>query len=311
MSLDLARVNAAIDFLTSYAEATLSQLERSQPPSEPLTPDDPAWILRLDAASALREAGQWAVCVDPLRGLGLLDRAGSLYYDAGLGFGFFLRVLAGPWFQEPPFESFARGIQTLTGPGLSSPDVGPGAAQSASPLEESLRHPQQQAYFLLAATGSPVIAMEFGRDLSRLLTESPHSRGVAPVGALGTPIHRLWAVARALLTGTLGRYQRGDEEEQDSPVRTVTEHLIAMSRDYAESIELAMVNDHCWRNAASPVDVGDVDIIGIVGYASRIFGFDTVYSTLIETTSNEHQFARLLIEMALDAAGRPRAKGES
>jgi hypothetical protein len=41
---------------------------------------------------------------------------------------------------------------------------------------------------------------------------------------------------------------------------------------YAEAIELAMANDYLWHNAAAPVDVAAIDIMGTFAIASRAFG---------------------------------------
>lgn len=49
-----------------------------------------------------------------------------------------------------------------------------------------------------------------------------------------------------------------------------------MARQYSETMALAQVNRYLWRNAAPPVDVGDLDIAGIAALLVRAFGSDVV-----------------------------------
>ena len=60
-----------------------------------------------------------------------------------------------------------------------------------------------------------------------------------------------------------------------SDLELVTRHLlVAFARHYSETIELAMVNQHCWAHAAAPVDVADLDLVGISALATRVWGED-------------------------------------
>jgi hypothetical protein len=67
-------------------------------------------------------------------------------------------------------------------------------------------------------------------------------------------------------------------------------------------MELARANEYCWRNAAAPVDVGDVDIIGMTVIASRRFGLDRISDALDEQLSRSPYAARAVLEIAMEYA---------
>ncbi|MEW2811906.1 hypothetical protein AB0929_33210 [Streptomyces massasporeus] len=199
-----------------------------------------------------------------------------------------MKVVAGPWFEDPPITHFGQWIEELARlnrmEGSRNRDVEDGRTSIAT-----LRHPQQQAYLILSAVSSPIVASQFRAPLGRIILNSPHRVGVTPVGALGTPIRRFWAIADALT-----------HERKDGSI-TVTEHLAEMSQKYAESAELAMANEYCWRNAASPIDIVDVDITGIVVSAARTFGSRALAHSLELRTRNIHPLGRMQLELALEA----------
>lgn len=60
------------------------------------------------------------------------------------------------------------------------------------------------------------------------------------------------------------------------------DHLLAMARRYEETMTLARVNRYLWQNAATAVDVGDVDISGIAAFAVRRFGEEAVSASAQE-----------------------------
>lgn len=76
---------AAAEFLRDYGQLCLDELERqeeqrgSSQRDASLTSEDRAWTILADAASSFREAGQWALSLDPALGRELLDQAGVIF----------------------------------------------------------------------------------------------------------------------------------------------------------------------------------------------------------------------------------------
>jgi hypothetical protein len=281
MGLDVERVVAAVDFLSGYAEFAVAELEPDDA-FEAMSSEESRWTSMTDAATAFREAAQWALFLDPFRARALLDRSGDLFHTLGQPFGAYLKVLSGSWFYDPPYAEFAQQLEDLAR--LTRPTD----AELEAPIPVPLSHPQQQAYLMLAATASPSVGDEFHLLLQEMADESPHRWGVVPVGALGAPIRWFWHVAKLLL------------EPSRSTASEVAAQLGALTRRYTESIELASANEYCWRNAAAPVDVGDIDIIGIAVIASRRFGFEELFNALGDRLEIGPYPERAVLEVALE-----------
>jgi hypothetical protein len=289
MGLDVEQVQVATDFLEAYANTTIRELraysdisERAVPSRFP-GPEDQRWVLRVDAASALREAAQLAMFFDRTRARRLFVASASYFLEEDLPFGMFLMAAMG---ERSPPSMFRVDIDRLAQlHGMRPPFGEPGD------IPPALHHPQQQAYLLLACGGTPQVAQEYGEVLHGLASRSPNRVGVAPVGALGTPIRRIWDIAVHLLDGNA----------QSGP-RAVADHVAAMSERYAESIELAMVNDYLWNHVAAPVEAGDIDIAGIVALAMSRFGSDRMTATLHDVDERLSPLARTPIEIAVELA---------
>jgi hypothetical protein len=290
MGLDVDRVMAAAGFLEAYAETCLLEMEQEEPtsvtaavpPSQPdQDPEDTRWVPQIEAATALRDAGQWMLFPDPSRARDLLERSGRLYTSLGYGYGTFLLTATG-WTPSPPaYEPFDSWIPAI--PAVLS------GYQAALP--PPLQHPQQQAYAILAIAGQEQIHLQYREDLAAIISMSRN--GVVPVGALGTPVMRLWEIADSLVVSSYYRLEG---------IRTIARHLEAMALRYRESMELAQVNQHLWRNAAAPVDVGDLDMAGITAIATRRFGRPAIESELFPPGSPLDPIARAPIEAGLDLA---------
>lgn len=257
MGLDPAQVLREIRFLEAYSTTTQAELTEltSQSSTESLQ-EDPAFTVAADLATALRERGQWLLFFDQERAQQSLLAAGRLFGRLGQPFGYFLQVIADE--SDLPLRRLAEGLEYVN-------DIG--EASSAVELWP-LAHPQQQAYLLLAAAGSDEAREVFGGLLASILESSPHTRGVAPVGALGTPIRFLWDTARHLYRA------------EPKSVDVVASHLAVMGDRYIEAMELARVNQFLWRHGAAPVDVGDIDLAGITALAARRFGWKQTVAAL-------------------------------
>jgi len=292
MQLEAERVRAAADFLDDYGRLCVHDLQQLESRTSRTTEsgsmigpvdDDQRWAIQADAASAFREAAQWALCFDPARARDLLDLAGSLFSQLGYSFGSYLRVLANRWV-DLPVREFMRdldGLASLYGLRERSADI---------VIPEPLNHPQQQAYLMLACIGSPVVADQLSNRLGQILESSPHREGVTPVGAQGTPIRRYWEIATALF------------QQQSGAAALVADHVAAMARSQAEAVELAMSNTHLWRNAASAVDVGNIDMAGIAAIGIGRFGGEAMRGALDEQMRLMGDRGRMLMEIALEFA---------
>lgn len=196
--------------------------------------------------------------LDPEQARPLLSRAGSLFLRLGQPFGAYLLEIAGGSQQEPPYPEMLRELAAVQ----REPD-------DAEVRWPSLRYPQQQAYLMLAFAGTPTAEIWSGR-LVHVLETSTYADGVVPVGALGTPIRRLWDIARHLLV-----------RRPESPY-VIAEHLTGMARRYEETMALAQVNRYLWSHGAAAVDVGDIDIAGVAALTARRFGAQVVLGSLQE-----------------------------
>ncbi|GIE97652.1 hypothetical protein [Paractinoplanes rishiriensis] len=262
MGLDPEQVRATADFLQAYARTCLAELEeavhRQAGPRDLALQQDPAFTIAADAATALREAGQWLLYSDLAGSRGLLQRAGDLLLELRQPFGAYLMAVAA----ADPGESSYRDMLRAMRDGRSDDETG----RDDWP---ALRYPQQQAYLMLAVTGGAA-AEPLASSAAATLSPSPHQTGVAPVGALGTPIRRLWDTAAHLLA------------REPESAQVIGDHLADMARRYAETMSLAQVNKYLWRHAAAPVDVGDIDVAGVASLFARRFGAETVLRSVQE-----------------------------
>lgn len=296
MEIDRDQAWRAVRFLRAYASTCLHEVEssgirssvdrkdaiaeeRTGEPSADVSGTVSAEIPLADAASALREAGQWLLYLDPAAGRGSLRDAAALYSRLGFPYGYYLHVVTGSWALDPPMPLFQAALEELRR--VVMPDVEANGRGGYMPrevergLREALRHPQQQAYLLLASAGSPTVAEAFRGHLQNVIYQSPNRDGVLPVGSLGTPVRRFSAIAQALASG--------DSRE----VKTIARHLAAMTNGYAETMSLAQANGYLWANAAAPVDVGDLDIAGIAALSARRYGAEALLEAMAVSVVNE------------------------
>lgn len=296
MEIDRDQAWRAVKFLRAYASTCLQEVESAEIRSS-MDRDDAiaeertgeagthaagmvaAEIPLADAASALREAGQWLLYLDPAAGRDSLRDAAALYSRLGFPYGYYLHVVTGSWAADPPMPLFKAALEELRH--VSTPDAEGNERDANMPreverrLKEALRHPQQQAYLLLASAGSPAVAEAFPDHLQDAIYQSPNRDGVLPVGSLGTPVRRFWAIAQALASG--------DPQE----VKTIARHLAAMANSYAETMSLAQVNGYLWANAAAPVDVGDLEIAGIAALSAHRYGAQALLEAMAVSAVSE------------------------
>lgn len=274
LQLEPAQVETAADFFEAYASYILSQ-DSIETIGE---------VALVDAASSLRTAGQWAMLFDAHRAVDLLRRSAEIWHYMGHGFGTFLLSAIAP--RQLDREEMVKRLAQVAQ--LYIPrDVAKRFGVEEQQIAEPLLHPQQQAYLLLAGAAMWQ-RLDFPLELLRIIgDQSPHRRGVAPIGALGTPIRLYWDIARRFL---------GTDDEQTAA--SVAGDLASMGTAYAQSIDSAMANTRLWFNAAAPVDVGDIDIIAIALTAARRLGPDKMRSHLQSVKEGLNATARVPLDLA-------------
>jgi hypothetical protein len=301
LQLDGEQARRAADFYEAYAEFVAPGVTTGGSPTTSAKASQLGEDVMADVASALRLAGQWAMLFDPRRARSLLLLSGTLWRTMGHGFGYFLSA----GLQPDDRESLrAQLLELLAATGALGGDRAV-SARSATPAP--MRHPQQQAYLLLA--GGAVDALGVRRDsyersdseaalrnaFTRVMDESPHRRGVTPVGALGTPLRVYWDMARTLLL---------DPEPRTGSERIVS-HLVGLAGRYSESVELAMGNERLWFNGASPVDVIDLDTLIILRGAIKQFGLNVVQQSVEVRAENLGPIASVSINLAIEMREGP------
>lgn len=276
LQLDSHQIEAAIDFFEAYAGFIRS--------SSPGVVGENALV---DAASSLRTAGQWAMLIDTQRAMDLFIASARIWHQMGYGYGTFLLAAFAPGRLNP-----GEMISQLTQ--LAQPYTQNQIRFAEEyQLPEPLLHPQQQVYLLLAESGMsrqmdlPAEAMAIFAD------QSPHRRGVAPIGSLGTPLRVYWNIARSFL---------GRDDEQTAAL--VARDLAGMAASYAETINSAMVNQRLWFNAAAPVDVGDTDTAAIAMIAARRLGADLTTTHLRSVANDLEAIAQIPVEVAIEMIER-------
>lgn len=275
VGIDENRAANAIDFYESYANTVQDELSQvanrlsSARGRELVRLNDYRWQLSADAASSFRQAGQWALLIDIDRARRLLGRAGRMFQGLGHAFGLFL-LTACRMLEPADFKGrLHREVEVLLQlhqPAGTRPD-------RVHEISEAMYHPQQQAYLLLALCAIPEIAAQYYAELRAVCSESPHGQGGTPVGALGIPIRHYWATASALLD------RNGD--------RFIGEHMTPFVNRYMDNVLSARSNKYLWDHAASPVDVADVDAIGVCSLAVQRLGRDVILPQLDDRREQE------------------------
>jgi hypothetical protein len=272
MGIGVDQARRAASFLEAYGNTAEQELARAIGPmpspdadtkNQPFLrePDD-YYAAAADAASAFREAAQWWLYIDPMRARASLSRSGRLFHAIGQPFGLFLRTVA----EDVDIETLDRAFR----PALRTLGSRRSLDERSSFWAPAVQYPQQQVYLLLAGCARVEALEDLTPEIFEILEASPHRDGATPIGALGTPIRRLWDVARHL-----------HRRESDAPLN-IARHLAAMCRQYEEIMTLATVNSYLWRNGAAPVDVGDIDISGVTAMAARVFGPDILEAAVHE-----------------------------
>ncbi|MGW7422896.1 hypothetical protein ACWGJB_23095 [Streptomyces sp. NPDC054813] len=259
LRLDADQVRSTADFHEAYGRLV-------QPDAE----DDSDFAALVEAASAFRLAGQWRLLVDPDAGVDLLLHAASLLSRAGLTYGAYLRASLAPDSCRDQLDSWTDRLLRTVGQPHGESELG---FEERRP-DEILDHVQQQTYLLLACARLTTPGSEQAAELRSFATESPHRDGVVPVGSMAMPVRTFWGLALDMLSPD-------DEPAAQSYAGTLTE----LSRAYARTVDLAMANTLTWFNAAAPIDVADLDVIGTMAMGVQHFGPDRMRDLLTTETA--------------------------
>lgn len=215
--------------------------------------------LLMESASAYRKAASWALLVDPALSAQLFRQSSDAFLELNFGYGAFLAAIidqvqlrgyhdeqSQPWDRQVAL--MLRSVRRLQG----------ADEEESVDVPEPMRHPQQQVY---AALASAVARGESDSVALSVAENSGQRHGVLPVGALGTPIRHLWAIAVGLLTDDVG---------------LVLAHISAMAGRFADQAESAMSDPVLWRDCQAEFEPVDMDIIGLTALACRRFGRNEV-----------------------------------
>ncbi|SDS40470.1 hypothetical protein [Actinoplanes derwentensis] len=287
LQLSAERIITMTDFYESYANLVRRREEANS--------DSQA--AALETASALRSAGQWAMVLDLGRAVELLVESAQIWDQLGHGFGTYVLAALRPGELRQQIRSLRRDqlIQALIGRRDDthfdrerrppSRNEGAEAEWADAEIASPLLHPQQQAYLLLALAGDAESV-----QIQGFAERSAHRLGVVPIGALGMPLRIYWDIAMHLMSG------------EDTGLEVIAGHLESMAASYATAINSAMANEHLWFNAASPVDVGDIDIVAIGALAARRFGTDSLRAAILRRAERHDPVTRVPLELAVEMA---------
>lgn len=273
-----------IDFLTTYAQRYTDRAQNSHEASgaflevnDPSPESEADWG---DAAGSLVEAAQLLSLTDVRSAQEFYDQAADCYTRIGHPYSLFLRAIAR---EQLPLDEYEQGHTWFETAQQATGDT------ELSALPRAWQVPQQQAYFLLAAS----LAMPHAGDgrLVELAGNSPNRRSTAPFGALGTAVARVWGVAMTLLTSDRSDSKRAADE--------IGRQLAGMSLNFAQRIERAQANDYLWSAVAAPIDIGDTEIIGITTIASRVLPRQALMVSLERITSELPPLARIPLQVGL------------
>ncbi|MEV5841364.1 hypothetical protein AB0M32_05265 [Streptomyces sp. NPDC051985] len=280
LGLDAARVRTAADFHESYARF-VQNTEQGR--------DDFAALV--EAASAYRLAGQWRLLVAPKRGVELLLESASVLDRADLMYGHYLRASLAPDTARDRLSSWTD--QLLRTDGRPHDEPGPPAREP----DEILGHVQQQAYLLLACAALTTPGSSQATELRSFADRSPHRDGVVPMGSMAMPVRTFWNLALNMLS-----------PETESAARSYAGTLTELSRAYARTVDLARANTRTWSNAAAPIDVTDLDLIGTVAMGVRRFDQHRMRGLLLRDGVELPAVARVQLNLGMEVA-RPDGPG--
>ena len=255
LGIDPDKATLTADLFESYAGYAAEELTS-------LSEED-RWQSDVDAGSAYRTAAQWALLDDPRRTRQLLLAAAD-HFTSTYGYAAFLRAVAG----EPPRDAVAdaRRLRVLNPPtdwlGVRLAPMSPDDAdlENMAPDERwpGLAHPQQQAYLLLALAGERELPVQALNDVLAACRNLGRRHEGHPIGSIGLPLWRYWRAAEQLLFGDV--------------ISVAREILVPLDHRYTDAVTGAQSNTYLWNNAASPVDVVDLEIVGLTVLAVRRFG---------------------------------------
>jgi len=251
LGVDPEHIARRVDFYEHYA-ATLTEAATNER-SPGVAVDTDGWRTSACVATALRFAAQYALLVDPQRAIRLLRGAAETYLDLGVPYGYLLLATAEPDAVAPRMFSDRGQSSSREGETRERP-----LATAAS------AHPAQLTYLLLVMCGDRTIASELSKP-----REALHQRliahGTAPVGPQSLPVDFYLAFCDTL-TSLNNRGQRITAE--DSASSRVVRTLGQMGRRYESAIQRAHVNQYLWEQQQAPVDIVDLDIVGMTVIAA-------------------------------------------
>ncbi|WP_189706553.1 hypothetical protein [Streptomyces anandii] len=239
---------------------------------QPADGEDGDFEALVEAASAYRLAGQWRLLVERDAGIELLLHAASLFSRAGLTYGAYLAASLAPDMHRDRLGPWTERLLRTAGQRHGENELRVLLGLEEHRPDPILGHVQQQTYLLLACAGLASPGSARANELRSFATESPHLNGVVPVGSMAVPVRTFWGLALDMLSPRDGR-----------AARAYAGTLAELSRAYARTVNLAMANTLTWSNAATPIDVVDLDLVGAMAMGVKHFGADRMRDLLSAT----------------------------
>jgi len=244
LQADAEHLSQRADFYEHYAQHLAEGIERERSRGGAI--NGGGWRTAAYVATALRFAAQYALVVDPQRAAALLRRAADAYLDLGVSYGYLLLATVDPdAVAQRMFSERARAAA------MHAHDERPLAAAAAV-------HPAQLTYLLLAMSSDRIIASEL-QGPRRALRERLGAHGTAVVGPQSLPLAIYVTFCDELL-----RLSEGDSTQNAvQSVEPIIAPLMRMGRGYEDGIRDARINQYLWDRLQAPVDIVDLDIVGM------------------------------------------------
>lgn len=201
-----------------------------------------SWVGPATLATAYRQAAQFAALVDTRWATKLAARAAVAYASAGLPFGLFL---AAGLLSDDELDD--RGVfQTMVEP-FREPD-----------RTDTIRHPVQQAYLVLAASSRPLL----GDPLSEALHGAERrlrAHGLYAIGPQRVPLGDYLDLAAAMSYDD----EAAGLGDTGSSVLEIAGRVARLQRTQASALRAARRNRYVWQRADGIVDLENVALSGV------------------------------------------------
>lgn len=246
-----------VEFLRAYASSVLEN--RALDPT----------MAAVAEAGALAEVAQTLWFLDPEEASRQLGYSAESYARAQLPYGYFLLSFAG----RP-----GRGLDALRDSAPRSMlkamfgEVHESSEQTRIGMTAA-HHPVQQMYLILAYLAHRESTLELADALHELLTRM-EGHAAIPIGPQSAPMHLYLEIAWTAL-----RMHTAASAEIDDDASSVA-ILGDLSTRYHAALSSARRNRYLWDRMSSPVEMIDLDLVGLAAILFGAMGLDAMERTV-------------------------------